>query len=198
MNAPQGSPSAGDVAAPAPSLPAPSGRSPGPPPGVHHGPQLRSTRELLKVSPGALGVVYGDIGTSPLYALKECFAGGHGVALRPGNVCGVLSLFFWILTLLVVFKYLSFILRADNDGEGGILSLLPSSRRAAASARTQRGRAPAASWGCSRSCRSGGRRGSGRWRKALFAFLSRNARPATAFFGIPPNRVVEMGAQIEL
>lgn len=92
--------------------------------GVHHGPQINDTRELLKVSLGALGVVYGDIGTSPLYALKECFTSEHGVTATPENIYGVLSLFFWALMLVVVFKYLSFILRADNNGEGGILSLL--------------------------------------------------------------------------
>ncbi|MBL8684299.1 MAG: potassium transporter Kup [Myxococcales bacterium] len=72
----------------------------------------------------ALGVVYGDIGTSPLYAIKECFARGHGVDPTPGNVLGVLSLVAWSLILVVVVKYISFILRADNRGEGGILALL--------------------------------------------------------------------------
>ncbi|MFO0579456.1 MAG: KUP/HAK/KT family potassium transporter [Polyangia bacterium] len=91
---------------------------------VHHGPPIRSRSDLLKISLGALGVVYGDIGTSPLYALKECFASAHAVPATPENIYGVLSLFFWALTLVVVFKYLSFILRADNNGEGGILSLL--------------------------------------------------------------------------
>jgi KUP system potassium uptake protein len=105
--------------------PAPSSRSPGhSPQGVHHGPEVRSTGEFFKLSLGALGVVYGDIGTSPLYALKECFTGDHVVAASPENIYGLLSLFFWVLTLVVVFKYLSFILRADNNGEGGILSLL--------------------------------------------------------------------------
>ena len=73
---------------------------------------------------GALGVVYGDIGTSPLYALRECFNAEHGVAPSPANVLGVLSLIFWTLVLIVCLKYLTFVLRADNDGEGGILSLL--------------------------------------------------------------------------
>jgi KUP system potassium uptake protein len=76
------------------------------------------------VSLGALGVVYGDIGTSPLYALKECFNGEHGVRPTHDNVMGLLSLFFWSLTLVIVVKYLSFIMRADNRGEGGILALL--------------------------------------------------------------------------
>jgi KUP system potassium uptake protein len=73
---------------------------------------------------GALGVVYGDIGTSPLYALKECFHPHLGLEPGARDVLGVLSLFFWSLTLVIVVKYLSFIMRADNRGEGGILALL--------------------------------------------------------------------------
>lgn len=73
---------------------------------------------------GALGVVYGDIGTSPLYAFKESLAGEHGIGVSPGNVLGVLSLIFWSLTLVVTLKYVILVLRADNEGEGGILSLL--------------------------------------------------------------------------
>ena len=71
----------------------------------------------------ALGIVYGDIGTSPLYALQSCFVGDHSVGVTPVNVLGVLSLIFWALTLVVSVKYLVFILRADNHGEGGILAL---------------------------------------------------------------------------
>ncbi len=70
---------------------------------------------------GALGVVYGDIGTSPLYAMRECFL---QIAPTHEHVLGIVSLFFWSLTLVVVIKYLSFVLRADNHGEGGILALL--------------------------------------------------------------------------
>ncbi len=77
-----------------------------------------------KLAVPALGVVYGDIGTSPLYTLKECFHGDHAVAPTPANVLGVLSLVFWALTFTVTIKYLTFILRADNEGEGGILALL--------------------------------------------------------------------------
>lgn len=75
---------------------------------------------------GAIGVVFGDIGTSPLYALKECFnpESPHHVAAVTGNVLGVLSLVFWSLTMVIVVKYLTFIMRADNDGAGGILALL--------------------------------------------------------------------------
>ena len=71
----------------------------------------------------ALGVVYGDIGTSPLYALKIAFGAHHGLVLSRENVLGILSLTFWLLTLVVSVKYVSFILRADNRGEGGILAL---------------------------------------------------------------------------
>ena len=70
-----------------------------------------------------LGVVYGDIGTSPLYAIKECFT-GTGIALTEANILGVLSLIFWVLMLVVTIKYVTLIMRAHNHGEGGILALL--------------------------------------------------------------------------
>jgi len=73
---------------------------------------------------GALGVVYGDIGTSPLYALKICFSGAIGVTPTESNILGILSLVFWSVTFVVGVKYLFFVLRADNHGEGGILALL--------------------------------------------------------------------------
>jgi KUP system potassium uptake protein len=72
----------------------------------------------------ALGVVYGDIGTSPLYALRESFYGTHGIPVSPGNVLGVLSLVFWSLILVVTIKYHIVIIRADNKGEGGVLALM--------------------------------------------------------------------------
>ena len=72
----------------------------------------------------ALGVVYGDIGTSPLYAVRECFYGQHGVRVSPENVLGVLSLIFWALVIVVTVKYHVYVLRADNQGEGGILAML--------------------------------------------------------------------------
>lgn len=83
-----------------------------------------SRRYLATLSLTALGVVYGDIGTSPLYALRECFFGPHSVAPTPENVIGILSLVFWALILVVSVKYVAFILRADNRGEGGILALM--------------------------------------------------------------------------
>ncbi len=73
---------------------------------------------------GALGVVYGDIGTSPLYAIKESFSASHGLEASTANVYGVLSLVFWALMLVVSIKYLVFVLRADHRGEGGISSLI--------------------------------------------------------------------------
>ena len=93
-------------------------------PAVHHGPRVENTRDLLKLALGAAGVVYGDIGTSPLYTIKECFTGPHGMTPTPENVYGILSLIFWSLMLVVVFKYITFILRADNNGEGGSMALL--------------------------------------------------------------------------
>jgi KUP system potassium uptake protein len=81
-------------------------------------------KHLAILALGAIGVVYGDIGTSPLYALKECFIGTHGVPVTKPNVLGVLSLIFWSLNFIVTFKYLSVVMRADNQGEGGILALL--------------------------------------------------------------------------
>jgi KUP system potassium uptake protein len=78
----------------------------------------------LKLALGALGVVYGDIGTSPLYAMRECFHSQHGIDVTRANVMGVLSLIFWALTLIISLKYVAYVLRADNKGEGGILSLM--------------------------------------------------------------------------
>ena len=79
--------------------------------------------QLVKLSLAALGVVFGDIGTSPLYAIRECFHGEYGIAVSPANVLGVLSLMFWSLLMIVTFKYLIFVFRADNQGEGGVMVL---------------------------------------------------------------------------
>ncbi|HEV8631121.1 MAG TPA: potassium transporter Kup [Thermoanaerobaculia bacterium] len=80
-------------------------------------------RYLALLTLTALGVVFGDIGTSPLYAFRECFHGSHALGVSPVNVLGVLSLILWSLIVVVSIKYLIFILRADNRGEGGILAL---------------------------------------------------------------------------
>ena len=84
----------------------------------------RHRNRTLGLAIGSLGVVYGDIGTSPIYTVKECFHGKHAIALTPENLFGVMALIFWSLTIVVSVKYISFILRADNHGEGGIFALL--------------------------------------------------------------------------
>jgi KUP system potassium uptake protein len=83
-----------------------------------------SGKALAGLSLAALGVVYGDIGTSPLYALKECFGAKHGIPPTPDNVLGVLSLIVWSMNFVVSYKYIAQVMRADNRGEGGILALL--------------------------------------------------------------------------
>jgi hypothetical protein len=85
----------------------------------------------------ALGVVFGDIGTSPLYAFKETLNPAHGVALTPLAVLGLLSLIFWGLIFVVTLKYVVFVLRADHDGEGGILALQALARNAVGEAGTR-------------------------------------------------------------
>ena len=87
-------------------------------PGHDHG------QGLAALALGALGVVYGDIGTSPLYAMKEAFTGAHGLPPTQANVYGVLSLIFWSLNFVISFKYIGFVMRADNRGEGGMMALL--------------------------------------------------------------------------
>ncbi len=80
--------------------------------------------KFLLLIVGALGVVYGDLGTSPLYTIRECFHGTHAIALTHANLLGTLSLIFWSLTMVISIKYVVFILQADNRGEGGIFALL--------------------------------------------------------------------------
>jgi KUP system potassium uptake protein len=100
--------------------------------------QLTDNKRLATLTLAALGIVYGDIGTSPLYAIKEVFGSAHHpVPITPDNVLGVLSLFLWSLIIVVTLKYVSFIMRAHNKGEGGVIALLtlalhngdPASRR---------------------------------------------------------------------
>jgi KUP system potassium uptake protein len=86
--------------------------------GHHHG------DGMLKLSLGAIGIVFGDIGTSPLYAFRETFAGHHPLTLDPAHIMGVLSLMFWSMMIVVTVKYVIIIMRADNKGEGGSLALL--------------------------------------------------------------------------
>ncbi len=112
--APKSDPALAPIATPVPEGPTQTG--------THRLPATGRALALLAL--GALGVVYGDIGTSPLYSLKECFDGPHAVPPTPENVLGVLSLVVWALTFVVTFKYLGFVMRADNRGEGGILALM--------------------------------------------------------------------------
>ncbi len=87
--------------------------------------QIQHDRSRLwKLTFGALGIVFGDIATSPLYSIRECFSDHYGLSLTPDNILGVLSLVIWSLISIVSIKYIVFVLRADNKGEGGILSLL--------------------------------------------------------------------------
>ncbi|MBO1539667.1 potassium transporter Kup [Pseudomonas sp. OA65] len=91
-----------------------------------------SAAKPLSMLVAAVGVVYGDIGTSPLYTLKEVFSGAYGVPVNHDGVLGILSLIFWSLIWVVSIKYMMFVLRADNQGEGGIMALTALARRAAA------------------------------------------------------------------
>ncbi len=79
---------------------------------------------FLRLTLGAIGVVYGDIGTSPLYAVRECFSEHSGIAPTPENILGLVSLVFWSLIIVISIKYLSFVMRADHRGEGGVLALM--------------------------------------------------------------------------
>src|SRR5262245_38129404 len=83
----------------------------------HHG-------SALKLAVGAIGVVFGDIGTSPLYAMRDTFAGHHRLPLDPTHIYGIVSLMFWSMMVIVTLKYVTVIMRADNKGEGGSLALL--------------------------------------------------------------------------
>ena len=85
---------------------------------------LHDRAGLTKLAVGAVGVVFGDIGTSPLYAFRETFAGHHALAVDPMHIMGVISLIFWSMMIVVTFKYVAVIMRADNRGEGGSLALL--------------------------------------------------------------------------
>jgi KUP system potassium uptake protein len=101
--------------APAPDSPSIHGSTP---------PTARHGTGVAVLALAALGVVYGDIGTSPLYAIKECFGPEYGLTPHHENVLGILSLVFWSLVIVIVVKYLTFIMRADNRGEGGTFALL--------------------------------------------------------------------------
>jgi KUP system potassium uptake protein len=92
--------------------------------GAHDGHTGHNADGMLKLAIGAIGIVFGDIGTSPLYAFRETFAGHHKLALDPAHIMGVISLMFWSMMIVVTVKYVIIIMRADNKGEGGSLALL--------------------------------------------------------------------------
>ena len=95
---------------------------------LEHGANLTSEHnkksKLIALTLAAVGIVYGDIGTSPLYTLKTIFDPVHGLALTTPNLLGIVSLIFWGLTMIVSLKYVTLVLRADNRGEGGIMALM--------------------------------------------------------------------------
>ncbi|MEK7321000.1 MAG: potassium transporter Kup [Pseudomonadota bacterium] len=95
----------------------------------HYYVESPSSRALVV---GAIGVVFGDIGTSPLYSLKECFSPEHGIPFSPDAVLGIISMLFWAFVIVVSLKYVMFVMRADNNGEGGILALMALALRTAA------------------------------------------------------------------
>ena len=90
---------------------------------------------LAKLAVGAIGIVFGDIGTSPIYAFRETFAGHHTLAPDLLHIYGVLSLIFWSMMIIVTIKYVTIIMRADNKGEGGSLALLALINRSTGSTR---------------------------------------------------------------
>ena len=113
-------------------------------PAGHAAPSIEEEREgaapragVPGLSLAALGIVFGDIGTSPVYTFRECFNPEHGLPLSPENVLGALSLIVWALILVVAVKYVSLIMRADNHGEGGILALLALAQEAAQTPRAR-------------------------------------------------------------
>src|SRR5262245_26144635 len=96
--------------------------------------QSRTHDSGLRTGITALGVVFGDIGTSPLYAMRECFHPNHGLTVSWASTLGVCSLIVWALILIVTLKYVAYVLRADDKGEGGVLALLNLARAAVQSA----------------------------------------------------------------
>ena len=107
---------------------------------------------LIKLAAGAIGIVFGDIGTSPLYAFRETFAGHHKLAVDAVHIMGVVSLMFWSMMIVVTLKYVTIIMRADNKGEGGSLALLALvSHRTKSGAFLRTGSGPAVSKSVARS-----------------------------------------------
>lgn len=99
------------------------------PPAAGHGHETRDGIGLFGLIVGAIGVVFGDIGTSPLYTLKEAFSPHFGLTANHDTVLGILSMVFWALMITVTTKYVTILMRADNDGEGGIMALMALAQR---------------------------------------------------------------------
>src|SRR4051812_28381691 len=118
--------------------------------GGDHGHGSRGRRQLFGLALASLGVVFGDIGTSPLYAVRECLSRAHGLSSAPENVFGIVSLIFWALMVVISLKYVAYVLRADNGGEGGMLALT-----ALATAKAGRIRPRASAGPCRRPVRRG-------------------------------------------
>jgi len=104
-------------------VPAPEGEAQGPGPARRDGKRTAAKAGTAALTLGALGVVFGDIGTSPLYAMSSIFR-VHGVRPNAGGVDGMISLIVWTIILVVMVKYMTFVMRADNRGEGGIMALV--------------------------------------------------------------------------
>src|SRR5690348_17665954 len=99
--------------------------------GIHPAEGEDTSRKAMRVMVlGAIGVVFGDLGTSPLYTFSEAFSDQHGMPVTTFNVLGVLSLVLWTLLIVVALKYVTFIMRADNKGEGGIMAMMALAQRA--------------------------------------------------------------------
>lgn len=168
----------------------------------------------LTLSLAALGIVFGDLGTSPLYALQEAFHGQRGVAPTPENVVGCLSLFLWSLILMVSLKYVSLLMRADNHGDHGHGFMRVNARYGFMESPNVPELLQQTSSICGerlfdpmRTSFYLGRESLtlvSTWRVLhgalirLFILQHRNELDATAHFGIPANRVVEMGARLEV
>src|SRR5690348_10056477 len=173
---------------------------------------------------GALGVVFGDIGTSPLYTVQTVFAPSdpHPVRVSAQNVFGVVSLIFWSVTIIVTVTYVLLVMRADNNGEGGIMALITLIRRQGVTHVTALGYmdqpdvpsllplirevgvesridGDKVSYFLSTiELRRGNTPGMSRWRKRLFVATSRITADAAEYFRLPRDRTVIMGSRIEL
>lgn len=139
--------------------------------------------------------MYADIGTSPLYTVRECFRGPAAVGLTEAHVLGVLSPIGWSLLFLVSLMCLQVILRIDNEGEGGVLALAALVSRAAGDRQAFRRRILMLG---REMLIPGDDPSLAGWRRSLFRLLARNASTAPAFFGVPPDRVLEVGVQIPI